>query len=235
MTGEAATTVGASGQGMVSGDLVNSAAAPAAAEPGSVLVDDATRASTEASIAFEAAGAQALKGKRDALAAGGPSVSCRARRSGSVRWARAAVRWSVGRAAPPQGARPSHWPGVQGPTGLDHGRRRHRQEPAGLGARQAHRRHRRGHLLAPWTLARVRRGRRVLGARRDGPAACGSPRPTVRTSHANGLRPRWTTWYAIRRSVAGSARGWLGCSGSRARPRPNGRISSPPGGRSSNG
>jgi class 3 adenylate cyclase len=70
MTGEAATTVGASGQGMVSGDLVNSASRlQAAAEPGWVLVDDATRGSTEASISFEAAGDLMLKGKRDVVAA----------------------------------------------------------------------------------------------------------------------------------------------------------------------
>ena len=70
MTGEAATTVGASGQGMVSGDLVNSASRlQAAAEPGWVLVDDATRGSTEASISFESAGDQALKGKQDAVSA----------------------------------------------------------------------------------------------------------------------------------------------------------------------
>ncbi len=70
MTGEAATTIGASGQGMVSGDLVNSAARlQAAAEPGCVLVDDATRGSTEASISFESAGDQALRGKHDVVAA----------------------------------------------------------------------------------------------------------------------------------------------------------------------
>ncbi len=62
------STVGASGQGMVSGDLVNSASRlQAAAEPGWVLVDDATRGSTEASISFEAAGDMALKGKRDVV------------------------------------------------------------------------------------------------------------------------------------------------------------------------
>ena len=70
MTGEAATTIGASGQGMVSGDLVNSAARlQGAAEPGWVLVDDATRQATEASISFESAGDRALKGKAMALAA----------------------------------------------------------------------------------------------------------------------------------------------------------------------
>src|SRR4051794_21282551 len=49
MTGEAAVTLGAVGQGMVAGDLVNSASrVQALAEPGAVYVDDSTRRATEA-------------------------------------------------------------------------------------------------------------------------------------------------------------------------------------------
>ena len=122
MTGEAAITVGASGQGMVSGDLVNSASRlQAAAEPGWVLVDDATRGATEASISFEPAGEQALKGKqRCRRRPGGPSAS----------WSAAAGRVGRTRLEPPfvgrderaasaQGARPRHRPRVEGPAGLD--------------------------------------------------------------------------------------------------------------------
>jgi class 3 adenylate cyclase/tetratricopeptide (TPR) repeat protein len=64
LTGEAAVTVGADAQGMVAGDLVNTASRiQAAAEPGSVLVGDRTRHATEASIAYDHSGAHTLKGK----------------------------------------------------------------------------------------------------------------------------------------------------------------------------
>ena len=64
VTGEAAVTIGAEGQGMVAGDLVNTASrVQAAAAPGTVLVGDATRRATEAAIAYEAVGAHELKGK----------------------------------------------------------------------------------------------------------------------------------------------------------------------------
>jgi len=66
LTGEAAVTLGARGQGMVAGDLVNTASrAQALAEPGAVLVGDATRRATEAAIAYEDAGAHELKGKTE--------------------------------------------------------------------------------------------------------------------------------------------------------------------------
>ena len=63
-TGSVAVTLGAEGQGMVAGDVVNTTARiQAAAEPGTVLVDEATRRTTEAAIAHEAAGSFELKGK----------------------------------------------------------------------------------------------------------------------------------------------------------------------------
>jgi class 3 adenylate cyclase/tetratricopeptide (TPR) repeat protein len=66
LTGEAAVTVGAEGQGMVAGDLVNTAARiQAVAEPGTVLVGEATRRATEAAIAYEEAGDFELKGKAE--------------------------------------------------------------------------------------------------------------------------------------------------------------------------
>ena len=65
-TGEAAVTLGATSEGMVAGDLVNTAARiQAAAEPGTVLVGEATRRATEATIAFEHAGEHELKGKSE--------------------------------------------------------------------------------------------------------------------------------------------------------------------------
>ena len=66
LTGEAAVTVGAEGQGMVAGDLVNTASrVQSEAEPGTVLVGDTTKRSTEAAIAYANAGEHALKGKSE--------------------------------------------------------------------------------------------------------------------------------------------------------------------------
>ena len=64
LTGEAAVTLGASGEGMVAGDLVNSASrVQASAEPGCVYVGEATRRATEQTIVYEDAGSFELKGK----------------------------------------------------------------------------------------------------------------------------------------------------------------------------
>ena len=64
LSGEAAVTLGAEGQGMVTGDLVNTAARLQSAAPaGGVLVGEATRLAAEAAIEFAAAGDQELKGK----------------------------------------------------------------------------------------------------------------------------------------------------------------------------
>jgi class 3 adenylate cyclase/tetratricopeptide (TPR) repeat protein len=64
LTGQAAVTVGATDQGMVAGDLVNTAARlQAAAPPSTVLVGEATMRAAAEAIAFEEAGEQSLKGK----------------------------------------------------------------------------------------------------------------------------------------------------------------------------
>jgi class 3 adenylate cyclase/tetratricopeptide (TPR) repeat protein len=66
LTGEAAVTIGAEGQGMVAGDLVNTASRiQSAADPGSVLVGDVTKRATEAAIAYADAGSHGLKGKSE--------------------------------------------------------------------------------------------------------------------------------------------------------------------------
>ena len=64
LTGEAAVTIGATNQGLVAGDLVNTAARlQAAAQPGTVLVGETTQRAASRAIAFEPAGQQSLKGK----------------------------------------------------------------------------------------------------------------------------------------------------------------------------
>ncbi len=66
LTGEAAVTIGAEGQGMVAGDLVNTAArVQSAALPGTVLVGDSTRRASELAIVYEDAGTHELKGKEE--------------------------------------------------------------------------------------------------------------------------------------------------------------------------
>jgi class 3 adenylate cyclase/tetratricopeptide (TPR) repeat protein len=69
VTGEAAVTVGAEGQGMVAGDLVNTAArVQSVAEPGTVLVGERTRRASEAAISYADAGEHTLKGKSEPVA-----------------------------------------------------------------------------------------------------------------------------------------------------------------------
>src|SRR5206468_7171895 len=59
LTGEAAVTIGAEGEGMVAGDLVNTASRiQSAADPGSVLVGEATRRATEQAVVFESGGGE---------------------------------------------------------------------------------------------------------------------------------------------------------------------------------
>ncbi|MDP9340817.1 MAG: AAA family ATPase [Actinomycetota bacterium] len=66
LTGEAAVTLGAEGQGMVAGDLVNTASRiQSAAAPGQVFVGESTRRSSEAAIAYEDAGTFEFKGKAE--------------------------------------------------------------------------------------------------------------------------------------------------------------------------
>jgi class 3 adenylate cyclase/tetratricopeptide (TPR) repeat protein len=66
LTGEAAVNLAAEGEGMVAGDLVNTAArVQAAAAAGSVLVGEATKRASDAAIAYEEAGSFELKGKSE--------------------------------------------------------------------------------------------------------------------------------------------------------------------------
>jgi class 3 adenylate cyclase/tetratricopeptide (TPR) repeat protein len=64
LTGEAAVNTAAVGEGMVAGDLVNTASrVQSVAEPGSVFVGEGTRRATEGAVVYEPAGSFELKGK----------------------------------------------------------------------------------------------------------------------------------------------------------------------------
>jgi class 3 adenylate cyclase/predicted ATPase len=66
VTGEVAVTVGATHEGMVAGDAVNTAArVQAAAEPGQVLVDAATQRLAGSAIGFADTGERQMKGKAE--------------------------------------------------------------------------------------------------------------------------------------------------------------------------
>ena len=66
LTGQAAVELDAVAEGMVIGDAINTASRiQSVAEPGSVLVDDVTRAVTERAIAYEDGGEHSVKGKTE--------------------------------------------------------------------------------------------------------------------------------------------------------------------------
>jgi class 3 adenylate cyclase/tetratricopeptide (TPR) repeat protein len=68
LTGEATVNLGANGQGMVAGDLVNTASRlQATAEPGAVVVGDVTKRATDAAVTYTDVGMQTLKGKAEPM------------------------------------------------------------------------------------------------------------------------------------------------------------------------
>ena len=142
LTGEAAVTLGARNQGMVAGDLVNTASRlQSAAPPGTVLVGEATQRAAHAAIVFEPAGEQLLKGKVAPVAAW-RAVRVIGERGGRGRGdrPRGALRGPRLGAPPPQGPLPRHGPREASADRVDHGTGGHRQEPPGLGAPQVRRR-----------------------------------------------------------------------------------------------
>ena len=169
LTGEAATTVGADHQGMVAGDLVNTASRlQSAAAPGSVLVGEPTMRAAAGSIAFEPAGDLDLKGK-DAAVSAWRALRVVAERQGSNRMAIEPP--FVGRAEELRMLKELlHATGregkaravsVMGIGGIGKSR-------LAVGAAEVRRRPHRDDLVAPRPLPVVRRRHHVLGARRDG-------------------------------------------------------------------
>ena len=191
LTGEAAVTIGAEGQGMVAGDLVNTASRiQSAAEPGH-------GARRRVDAAGHRAGDRLRGGRRCTSSRARPSrCRCSARCGSSpasggraqVGRARGAVRRPRPRAEADQGPLPRLGRRRPRPPRVGHRHRRHRQVAPGLGVLQVLRRHRRHRLVAPRPLPRLRRGRRLLGARRHGAHALpASARTSGRTRPAQKL------------------------------------------------
>ena len=224
LTGEAAVTLGAVGEGMVAGDLVNTASRiQSAAEPGTVLVGESTKRATEAAIAYEDAGSHELKGKAEPVPLWRAlRVVGRARR-GAARSARpgGAVRRARPRAAPGQGAVPRLRRGAaRRSSSRSTGIAGHRQVAARVGVREVHRRARRrtsaGIAAAASPTARASRTGRsprwcgcaaASSRTRTRRRRCAKLRATIERAH-----PR------RRRSGAGSSRASRTCSGSRRAP-----------------
>ncbi len=86
LTGQAAVTIGAEGQGMVAGDLVNAASrVQGIAAPGTVVVGETTRRASEAAIAYSDAGLHELRG-RDERVQLWRALRVTAGRAGSLKW-----------------------------------------------------------------------------------------------------------------------------------------------------
>ena len=239
LTGEAAVTIGAEGEGMVAGDLVNTAS----------RIQSARRAGDRARRRGHPPRDRAngrLRGCRQSRAEGegrtDAALACAPRRLGRARLAevgraRGAVRRPRPRAAPDQGSLPRLRRRGEGAPRLDHRHRRDRQVTARLGVLQVLRRDRPDHVLAPRPLSLLRRGRHLLGARGHGADA----RPDRRGRGA-GLRTR-----QARRRRRGARRGRgraplrRAAAGAAARARrgerraTSARTCSPPGGSSSSG
>ena len=171
LTGEAAATIGARGQGMVAGDLVNSASRlQGLAPPGTVLVGESTHRATVEAIAYEEVGEQILKGRTSPIPAWrAVQVAGHARWRPPAECARGAVRWPGRRAAAGQGPVPCDRPGVEASAGDDRWPGGHRKVAPGLGVREVHRRGDPHRLLARRALPVIRRRDQLLGPGRDGP------------------------------------------------------------------
>ena len=231
--------VGRQGQGMVAGDLVNTASRiQRAAAAGQVLVGESTKRASESAIAYEDAGKPRAEGEgRAGRRSGGRSESSRALAARSAR--PGSRRRSSAVTASFASSRSCSTPRrrTAGAARVGHGHRRHRQVAARVGVREVHRRARGRRLLASRPLPVLRRGRGVLGARRDGPDA-------LRHRRGRGHRDvalaklRATIERAPARSrgaAAGSSRGSRICSASRRGRPATRRTSSRPGGSCSSG
>ena len=187
LTGEAAVTIGATNQGMVAGDLVNTASrAPVRRRPGDGprrRGDRARRVSRDRVRAGGRAGAQGQGGAGPGVASPpgrSPSVGGRNRsetleapfvgRDDELRLLKDLFHATTANDVPASSR-------SSAPAGIG-------KTTARLGVQQVPRRPRRERLVPRRTLAGIRRGHQLLGAGRDGAASRGPARDRRRADHA---------------------------------------------------
>ena len=224
---------------MVAGDLVNTASRiQAVAEPGTVLVGEATRRATEPTIVYEDAGSHELKGKvgPDAALARAPGRLRRSRHA-EVGRPRGAVRRPRPRAAPDQGPLPRLRGRGPGAPDLGHRHRRHRQVAARLGVLQVLRRdrpdRRTGTAAAVSPTARASptgRSRTWCGCARGSSRTRSRARALAKLARGRRGAHRRPGRAPLRRAAARAP-----ARRSRRAPATSARTSSPPGGCSSSG
>ena len=162
--------IGAVGEGMVAGDLVNTASRIQVARRARRASSSARRPSgpprRRSSTRTRARASSRARPSR--CSCGARSGDRRHRRCPALDRPRVAVRRARPGAAGDQGALPRVGRRVEGPSRVGDGGRRHGQVAPVVGVLQVHRRAGGRRPLAPRPLPPVRRGRHLLGARRDG-------------------------------------------------------------------
>ncbi len=172
LTGEVVVTLGATNQGMVAGDLVNTAARlQGVAAPGTVLVGEATMCAASSAVVFEPIGDHSLKGKTSPVPAF-QAIRVVAQRGGQGRTDVLEAPF-VGRDEELRQLKEQlHTVGRDRRVRSSPSPGRAASARAGWsGSSRSTSTAWQGHLLAPRSLPLVRRGDHVLGARRDGSPA----------------------------------------------------------------
>ena len=220
------------GEGMVTGDVVNTAARLQTGAPvGGIAVGETTYLSTKDVFDYEPLRRSRPRARPEPVPAW-RAVAARARFGTDVTRRHDVA--LVGRDAERAATQDPAGTGDQRPllsARHDLGRSGCRQEPHDLRAPRAGRGTGRSRGLAPGTVSALRRGHRVLGARRDREGRGGDPR--VRLARTGGGEARSSAPKASPSSPAssdGSGPAWLLSSASSRRARPNAMSRSPRGG-----
>ena len=204
LTGEAAVTVGAASQGMVTGDLVNTAARlQSVAPPGGVLVGEATTP-PQRRRRVRARRRPVAQGQVLARPGAGSPCASSASAAGSARSTPSSRRSSVATTSCASSRTCSTRRGASGgPPRVDHRPGRNRQEPPRLGVREVPRRRGRAGLVAPrpvpvygegvtfWALGEMIRRRAGLT---EGDDAATTRERTTQTVASGSMRPEDRAW-----------------------------------------